>query len=89
MKPLVLTFHAPRRMLERSIQADWVEQAARDPAWTEPDPKDAEIERRFRPIPEAGDRVLRVSVVETPTLIRVISVHFDRRATRHHARHDL
>ena len=89
MKPLVLTFHAPGRIAERKIASEWVERTAREPEWTEPDPKDAEVERRSRTIPEFGGRRLRVAVVETPTSIRVISVHFDRRATRRHARHDV
>lgn len=57
----------------------------RDPEWVEPDRGDPTVERRFRAIPEYGGRVLRVACVETETHIRVISVHFDRRARRRHA----
>jgi hypothetical protein len=87
MKPIVFTFHAPARMAERQIASEWIERTIREPAWTEPDPKDPHAERRYRPIPENGDRVLRVVVAETETGIRVIAVTFDRGATRRHARH--
>jgi hypothetical protein len=80
MKPLLFTHHAPDRMRERSIAAEWLERTVRRPEWTEPNRGDPTVERRFRSIPEFGDRVLRVACVETDTHIRVISVHFDRRA---------
>ena len=87
MKPIVFTFHAAAQMQRRAIAPEWIERAARDPAWTEPDPEDPHAERRYRPVPEFGDRVLRVVVAETATAIRVITVTFDRGATRRHARH--
>jgi len=80
MKPLLFTHHAPDRMRERSIAAEWLERTVREPEWVEPNRGDPAVERRFRSIPEFGDRVLRVACVETDTHIRVISVHFDRRA---------
>ena len=86
MKPITFTRHAPPLVTERHIQSDWIETTVRDPAWTEPEPDDATVERRFRPIPEHGGRVLRVAVRETKDAIHVISLHFDRRATRRHAR---
>ncbi len=85
MKPLLFTHHAPNRMRERSIAAEWLERTVHEPEWVEPDRGDPTVERRFRTIPEYGDRVLRVACVETETHIRVISVHFDRRARRRHA----
>lgn len=89
MKPITFTRHAPFRVAERHIRPDWVEQTVRDPTWTEPDPGDATVERRFRPIPAYGGRVLRVAVRETEDAIRVITLHFDRRATRRHVRQHL
>lgn len=89
MKPLHFTYHAPASMAQRDIPPEWIERVVRQPLWTEPDPLDPEAERRSLNIPEHGDRVLRVAVVETETHIRVISTFFDRRATRRHARHDL
>ena len=89
MKPLIFTFHAPARMAQREIAAEWIERPVRDPGWTEPDPKDPQAERRYRHIFERGDRALRVVVVETANAVRVITVNLDRGALRRRARHDL
>ena len=43
-----------------------------------PDPNDPEVERFFRPVPEYGDRVLRVVVNTSVVPWRVVSVFFDR-----------
>ena len=60
MKPLIFTFHAPARMAQREIAAEWIERPVRDPGWTEPDPKDPQAERRYRHIFErARSRVAR------------------------------
>lgn len=79
-KRIILTAHAQVRALERAIRGDWIEETLFSPAWTEPDPRDPTVERRFRPIPEAGHRILRIACVETNYEIRVISLMFDRRA---------
>jgi hypothetical protein len=50
--------------------------------WTEPDPDDPSIERRFGIIVEFGARVLRVAVREGPTEIFVVSAFFDRGARK-------
>lgn len=50
MKPITFTRHAPSRVAERHIRLDWVEKTVRDPAWTESEPEDATVERRFRAI---------------------------------------
>ena len=89
MKPLIFTFHAPARMVQRQIAPEWIERTVREPAWTEPDPKDPQAERRYRQIPEFGDRMLRVVVVETANAVRVITVTFDRGALRRRDRHHL
>jgi uncharacterized DUF497 family protein len=81
-KPLVMTAHARLRMRGRRVMMEWIELTARTPEWTEPDPRDLTIERRFRVIGEFGGRILRVACVETTTAIRVISVMFDRSARR-------
>ena len=80
MKKLELTRHAALRLRERSIRLGWVERTARQPEWTEPEPNDSAVERRFRTIEEFGGRVLRVACIETETAIRVITVTFDRGA---------
>jgi hypothetical protein len=81
-KRVILTRHARLRIAERQLNPKWVEDAARDPDWTEPEPKDTSIERRFRRIDAFGGRFLRVACVETESTIRVISVLFDRNARR-------
>ena len=80
VKRLVLTAHAQIRMRSRDIKPEWLEAAAREPQWIEREPNDPRIERRFRAIPDFGNRFLRVVCVETESTIRVISVMFDRSA---------
>ena len=79
-KVLILTAHAQTRMRSRQIKAQWVEATVREPLWTERDPQDRQIERRFRAIHEFGERILRVACIENESTIRVISVMFDRNA---------
>lgn len=81
-KHLVLTAHAQTRLQERRLDPTWVEDTARTPDWTEPEPGDATLQRRFRAIPQAEGRILRVVCSETETTIRVISAMFDRDARR-------
>jgi uncharacterized DUF497 family protein len=81
-KAVVLTAHARARIRSRQLQIQWVEDTARAPDWTEPDPNDPTVERRFRVIGQFGGRTLRVACVETPAAIRIISAMFDRTARR-------
>ena len=80
MKPLRFTDHAEVRMARRGLQRAWIETAALEPDWREPEPNDPDVERRFRRIDEAGGRILRVACVETEAEIRVITAMFDRNA---------
>ena len=64
-KPIVLTAHARLRLRERAIDPKWIDETIHDPEWTETDPRDPTVERRFRTIPRFGGRVLRVASVET------------------------
>ena len=75
---LELSRHAAQVMAERMVSTEWVEETVNAPALRLPDPNDPEIERFFRPIPERGDRVLRVAVNTRVTPWRVVSVFFDR-----------
>jgi hypothetical protein len=77
-----MTTHATQRMHLRKVRMEWIEQTARNPEWTEPEPRYPEAERRFRGVQEFAGRVLRVVCVETETAIRVITVTFDRGAKR-------
>ncbi len=81
-KPIVLTAHARLRLQSRGIDPRWIEMTVREPEWVERDPVDPAVERRFRTIPEFGNRVLRVASVETNSNVRVISAMFDRNARR-------
>jgi uncharacterized DUF497 family protein len=81
-KRLVWTAHARIRLQERRFDPTWVEATARNPDWTEPEPHDDALQRRFRAILQAEGRILRVVCAETETTIRVISAMFDRNARR-------
>jgi hypothetical protein len=81
-KKVIFTAHARLRLGERQLPRKWVEDTVETPDWTEPDPKDATIERRLRAIADFGGRTLRVACVETEAVIRVISAMFDRKARR-------
>ncbi|MEZ5788936.1 MAG: DUF4258 domain-containing protein [Xanthobacteraceae bacterium] len=80
-KRLILTAHAQIRLRERHLDPTWVEDAARNPDWVEPEPRDVRLRRHFRVIPQAGARTLRVVCAEETT-IRVVSAMFDRKARR-------
>jgi hypothetical protein len=56
-----------------------MERAFAAPELVLPDPDDVSIERRFRRIPEFGDRVLRVAVNTAVEPKRIVSVFFDRK----------
>ena len=73
-----LTKHARQSLAEREISAEWMERTLATPELVLPDPDDALVERRFRRIPEFGDRVLRVAVNTAVEPNRVVSVFFDR-----------
>ena len=82
MKSLFLTQHARDAIDEREIDPAWIERAVRMPDWTVPDALRPGVERRFRAIPEYGNRVLRVACYETVDEIRILTVFFDRDARR-------
>ncbi|MEI6783531.1 MAG: DUF4258 domain-containing protein [Verrucomicrobiota bacterium] len=73
-----LTQHARDVLAERQLPVEWPERALREPELRQPDPTEATLERRYRQIPERGNRVLRVVVNTTVAPERVVSVYFDR-----------
>ncbi|MCL6707067.1 DUF4258 domain-containing protein [Pseudomonas sp. R2.Fl] len=79
-KPLHFTAHALTVIRERQLDANWVEQAVRAPDWRETDPSGSPAERRYRRIPECGNRILRVICLETDSEIRIITAFLDRKA---------
>jgi hypothetical protein len=78
---LVYTEHAKHSAKERLIDTSWVLSTVRKPEFEdeEADPKDAELERFYRRIPERENRVLRVVVNTKLAPWRIVSVFFDRR----------
>jgi hypothetical protein len=82
MKPLFLTQHARDAIEEREIDSAWIERTVRTPDWAVSDAVRPGVERRFRVIPEYGNRVLRVGCYETTLEIRILTVFFDRDAKR-------
>lgn len=73
-----LTEHAKKVLAEREIPLEWLERALNEPLLRQPDPDDASLECRFRPIPEFEGRVLRVVVNLSVEPARVVNVFFDR-----------
>lgn len=81
-KRIVLTDHANVALRERLLDLDWIERTARDPEWTEPEPADPALERRFRAVPERDGRILRVVCGEDDDTITIVTAFLDRRARR-------
>ncbi len=81
-KPIALTEHAKVAMAERALDFGWVERTAREPEWTEPEPTDPALERRFRAVPERDGRILRVVCGEDDATIVIVTAFLDRRARR-------
>jgi len=81
-KPIVLSRHARRVVDERKLAEEWIAQAIASPAFTEPDPTQPGAIRAFRRIAAFGNRVLRVVYYDAGTHYRVITVFFDRQASR-------
>ena len=80
MKPVRFTHHATfDRMPLYGLTRDMVEAIVRHPDWTEADPGDPTIERRFGR-PPGSTRHVRVACVEEEDHIRILSVFPDRNA---------
>lgn len=81
-KPIRFSHHAETVARERGLDRDWIVQTIEEPEWSEPDPSDPEVERRFRTIPQRNGRIIRVACVETPREIIIVSAFLDRGARR-------
>jgi Domain of unknown function (DUF4258) len=55
-KSVSLTAHARIRLRDRRIDPRWIDETILDPDWTEVDPRDPAVERRFRAVPQFGGR---------------------------------
>jgi hypothetical protein len=81
-KQIALTDHAKVALEERSLELAWVERTAHEPEWTEAEPTDPTLERRFRAVPERDGRILRVVCGEDDATITIVTAFLDRRARR-------
>jgi hypothetical protein len=82
VKPLLLSKHAQDMVDERKIPLDWIERVQAYPVFEEPDTNHPGAIRAYAPIAEFGNRMLRVVYYDTGVETRVITLFFDRRATR-------
>ncbi len=72
-----LTSHAKVVVSERNVHLDWIQKVLDNPARTEADMVDPELQHSLGIIAEHGDRVLRVvHSRDVPT--RIITAYFDR-----------
>lgn len=76
-----LTEHAQDVLKKRQIRLEWMEQVLAAPEWTEKDSADEGLEHRLAPIPEFGNRVLRVILNIKTIPPRIVTAYFDRRRT--------
>jgi hypothetical protein len=81
-KPIVLSRHAQHVVDERKLSEEWIAEAIGSPAFTEPDPTQPGAIRAFRRIAAFGNRVLRVVYYDAGSEYRIITVFFDRQASR-------
>jgi hypothetical protein len=77
-----LTRHAARHVQLDQIDPAWIERAIQQPEHSDHDPRDATVQRVWRRIPERGGRVLRVVFRYQGSDVIVVTVFFDRGATR-------
>ena len=75
---IVLTRHAQTMMAERGIKEEWIKKTVSEPDATEVDPRQSDVLRAFRVIPENGNRVLRVVYATIGDTIRIVTAFFDR-----------
>jgi hypothetical protein len=81
-KPIVLSRHAQHVVDERKLADEWIAEVIRNPAFIEPDPTQPGAIRAFGRIAAFGNRMLRVVYYDTGSEYRIITVFFDRRASR-------
>jgi hypothetical protein len=67
---------------ERKIPLEWIERVIESPTFEEPDTEHPGATRGYAPISEFGNRMLRVVHYDAGSAVRVITLFFDRRATR-------
>lgn len=81
-KRILLSKHAQDMVHERGVPLDWIEHVLQNRVFEEPDRQHPGAIRAYAPISAFGNRMLRVVYYDTGSAIRVITLFFDRRATR-------
>ena len=81
-KPIVLSRHPQHVVDERKLAEEWIAETIASPAFKEPDPTQPGAIRAFRRIAAFGNRVLRVVYYDAGSEYRIITVFFDRQASR-------
>ena len=76
------TTHAAEMLHERGVLPAWVSEALACPDSMEPDRQDPALKHTLRRIQAHGNRVLRVVFDPASLPIRVVTVFFDRKASR-------
>lgn len=76
--PYALTAHAAKVIAEREIPGEWIIRVLEHPVRTELDRVDKELRHALAPVPEFGNRVLRVIYNHTVNPWLIVSVYFDR-----------
>jgi hypothetical protein len=82
MSNFTLTAHAQQMCTERAIKLEWIRLTLADPTATQTDQRDPALTNKLRRIPENGGRVLRVVIDPAAIPPRVITLFFDRKASR-------
>ena len=77
----VPTAHASEMLKERGILAAWASALAA-PESVEPDRLDPSLQHALGRIPDHGNRVLRVVFDPSTSPVRLVTVFFDRKASR-------
>ncbi len=78
----VPTAHALEMLKERGISPAWVSAVLADPASVEPDRLDTSLQHALGRIPDHGNQVLRVVFDPSTAPARLITVFFDRKASK-------
>lgn len=81
-QPFTLSRHAAIGLAERGIDIAWVIASLDNPTWHETDAQDPDLRHALRRINAFGGRVLRVVYNPRETPWRVVTVFFDRKASR-------
>ena len=81
-KPILLSKHAQDMVDEREIPLAWIEHVLENRVFEEPDRQHPGAIRAYAPIAAFANRMLRVVYYDTGAGARVITLFFDRRATR-------